>query len=381
MEIRNSHRGKKKLLIIDPQNDFSDPNPYTGRKGGSLAVPGATKDYAKIIQFLEKYGIDEVHVSLDSHSTRHIGHPGFWVVHDEKNGQWIDATNVNGLTILKIDLSNTRTFQSCVNMKAQEYYNQMPLDITGYNIVTGTTNKFLPRIYNKRQYDKLIDYVRNYLVSFITSDESTEASVQKLQPWIWPDHCIMDTPGHKVADELEHYLQEWINKKTCNRHEKKLCYHTKGRNNLVEMYSILSGECPMADQDIETLSTYIDCDCRNEADSAGQASYIAACQNLSLNTKMNYGLLHALFKDDATVYVCGEAKTHCVKSTVMDCMKYIKLNEGFNFPDQLVLLANMTSPIPQTPDDIEALVKAGGGIVWRPELRNHARAPTYITGR
>lgn len=56
-------KGKVMVLIIDPQNSFTDLP-----ERGSLAVDGASKDYERLIKMLDalQENIDEIHVSLDT---------------------------------------------------------------------------------------------------------------------------------------------------------------------------------------------------------------------------------------------------------------------------------------------------------------------------
>ena len=60
------------LLIIDPQVDFHG--------GGSLAVPGAEEDSARIAELIDSLGpeISEIIVTLDTHFPMHIAHSCFW---------------------------------------------------------------------------------------------------------------------------------------------------------------------------------------------------------------------------------------------------------------------------------------------------------------
>lgn len=52
------------------------------------------------------------------------------------------------------------------------------------------------------------------------------------------------------------------------------------------------------------------------------------------------------------IFICGQAKTHCVKSSLIDLMEYAK-EKGVE-SDRIVLLSNMTSPICGAIDDIVA---------------------------
>ena len=61
------------LLVIDPQNDFCDPN-------GSLFVPGADEDMKRLGGFIErvKDKLNDIHVTLDCHRKVDIAHPIWW---------------------------------------------------------------------------------------------------------------------------------------------------------------------------------------------------------------------------------------------------------------------------------------------------------------
>ncbi len=70
-----------------------------------MAVTCASSDYSKIINFIKNNPIDEVHVSLDTHNERHIGHPVFWD-RLSANCHWTPADDTDGLTILSINGEN-----------------------------------------------------------------------------------------------------------------------------------------------------------------------------------------------------------------------------------------------------------------------------------
>ena len=58
------------LLVIDPQNDFCDPN-------GSLYVPGAQDDMDRLASLIDKMRdrLTDIHVTMDSHRKVDISHP------------------------------------------------------------------------------------------------------------------------------------------------------------------------------------------------------------------------------------------------------------------------------------------------------------------
>jgi nicotinamidase/pyrazinamidase len=58
------------LLVIDPQNDFCDPN-------GSLYVPGADGDMKRLARLVDRMRgkLSQIHVTLDSHRKVDVSHP------------------------------------------------------------------------------------------------------------------------------------------------------------------------------------------------------------------------------------------------------------------------------------------------------------------
>ena len=62
------------LLIIDPQNDFCDP------QNGTLYVPGAEQDMLRLATMIDRLRdkLVDIHVTLDSHHMVDIAHPIFW---------------------------------------------------------------------------------------------------------------------------------------------------------------------------------------------------------------------------------------------------------------------------------------------------------------
>lgn len=85
------------LLIIDPQNDFCDPN-------GSLFVPGANEDMKRLAGLVTRLRdkLADISITLDSHRIVDISHPTWWKdsaghapapftiigADDVRNGRW-----------------------------------------------------------------------------------------------------------------------------------------------------------------------------------------------------------------------------------------------------------------------------------------------------
>ena len=298
---------KNVLLIIDPQNDFTE--------GGSLQVPGATEDYENMITMLNSVGdkFNEIHVSLDTHTENHIGHPNFW--------KQTDGSDIpNSIFILDIDSNDT---------------------ITGKNILIGVPNVdqtpsivVVPREENL----DLLQYVKEYLKWFNTS-----VNTHGQRCFIWFQHCIEKSDGHKVADILKTKLDEMGT---------KVHYHIKGQNNLAEMYSIFKAERPVSTKDATTLADFIYGGV-NTTDGESSETYEGVIQLKNLKTDLNIELLNNLLgtkEAQNTVYICGEARTHCVKSSAIDLLEYVREN---NYDEtKIVFIKNASSPIMATPNDI-----------------------------
>lgn len=347
--INGSKREKNILLIIDPQNSFSDEK--TGvRKTGSLAVTNSSNDYLKIISFIEKNKafIDEIHISLDTHTDRHIGHVDFWQSRAIGEETFNDCTEVemrDVLRILRVDIDKTRGNK-----------------IIGSSILEGKPDReYIPRNYsggNSTEYTRLCKYVESYILSY-NRGKNKHSQV----PWIWPKHCIEGSDGHKIAVELQSRLDVFAIEKPGS-----VKYHIKGQNNLAEMFSIFSAEFPVIDKTTKELKNYIYTGSKTEPfPESGASSYEEAISKLNLNTRPNAVFMNSLLGDNNRVFVCGEAKTHCVRSSIIDLME----NKPGLDSDRIVLLANMTSPIPGTPGDeagtnIEGDVVTAGYTVFAP---------------
>ena len=303
---------KNVLLIIDPQIDFTE--------GGSLQVPGATEDYENMITMLNSVGdkFNEIHVSLDTHTENHIGHPNFWI---QTNGSDIP----NSIFILDIDSNDT---------------------ITGSNILVGVPNvDHTPSIVvvPRQNNTDLLKYVKDYLKWFNTS---TNTHGQRC--FIWFQHCIEKSPGHKVADILKKKLDEM----GTNEMGTKVHYHIKGQNNLAEMYSIFKAERPVSTDDASLLADFI-YGGLNTTDGESSETYEGVIELKNLKTDLNIELLNSLLgtkEAQNTVYICGEARTHCVKSSAIDLLEYVRKN-GYD-ETKIVFIKNASSPIMATPNDI-----------------------------
>lgn len=253
---------KTVLFIIDPQIDF--------HPGGSLGVPGADGDSARIADFINQNldRIDEIHVSLDSHHRIHIAHGVFW-----KNPQ---GEHPPPFTLIRHD-----------------------------DVVRGDWTPADPgMLQHAKDYTHALEEKGRFVLC------------------IWPEHCLIGTPGHAVVPVLNEALQAWV-----KANMKVVEYVHKGTNCQSEMYSALSAEVPVA----------------------GDAT-----------TELNHALL-ARLQQAQQVLICGEAKSHCVNYTMRDL-----LANWTGDPAQLVLLEDCASAVPgfeAAADAFVADMKAAGCTV------------------
>ena len=141
------------LLIIDPQQDFCNPN-------GSLFIPGSTEDIDRLSVMIKrlKNKISNIHVTLDSHHPVDIAH-----------SIWFRDTNGNHPTPF--------THITASDMK---------------NRIWGTTQP--------DAYKRTLAYL-----------EALE--IGKRYPHvIWPNHCLIGTEGNAIMPQLNEAFLEWTNR-------------------------------------------------------------------------------------------------------------------------------------------------------------------------
>jgi nicotinamidase/pyrazinamidase len=169
------------LLVIDPQNDFCDP------QKGSLYVNGAEKDMERVANLVKSYGqnIKKIHVTLDCHHLIDVAHPLMW---RDSTGKNPDPFTIFGSQEIKDGV-------------------------------------WIPVLPSLRQ--KFIDYC-----------EALETS-KKYKLCIWPPHCLIGSEGNNVIPVLFEALAEWEKSKIDN-----VDYVSKGSNPFTEHYSAVKSEVP-----------------------------------------------------------------------------------------------------------------------------------------
>lgn len=138
------------LLIIDPQNDFCDSR-------GTLCVPGAAEDCARLTQMISRLGsqLNSIHVTMDTHHLFHIAHPIFWL---DKEGR-------------------------------------MPAP---YTIITS-------EMLQQGTYRAAVPQYQHYAVEYVNTLEKTG----KYSLCIWPPHCLIGSWGHDIYAPLSDSLVQW----------------------------------------------------------------------------------------------------------------------------------------------------------------------------
>lgn len=232
------------LLVIDPQNDFMD------YPDSSLPVPGANADMNRLAAMIRRVGpkFADIHATLDSHRVIDVGHPGMW-----RNSR---GDKPAPFTIISAD------------------------DIEN--------DVWTPRSHAHRR--RLLAYAR-------TLEKQGNYPLM-----VWPEHCLIGTPGHNVHAELMAALQEWEHKEFAS-----VDYVVKGTNIFTEHYGALMAEVPDPDDP---------------------------------STGLNTTLLQVLAEADI-VAIAGEALSHCVKSTVTQ----IADNIGPEHAKKFHILVDCSSPV------------------------------------
>jgi len=208
-------------LIVDPQVDFHE--------NGSLEVKGANEDTERLSNMIETdealKQITQINVTLDSHQILDISHASFWVDDEGKNPAPFTL-------ILHSDVIDGKW---------------------------------------KTARSEFQDHAINYLQALKDNG--------KFQHCIWPNHCIIGSPGHAIVPRLNKALEKW-----CSVSRDTVNYACKGSNILTEMYSALKAEVPLDDD---------------------------------VNTQLNTQLIDRLLLADK-ILVAGQALSHCVNFTVRD---------------------------------------------------------------
>ena len=143
---------KISLLIIDPQNDFVDPQ-------GALSVTGAAQDAERLAKLINRLGsqITSINLSLDSHQRYDISQPLWFFDHNGEAPKPFTVITAN-------DLVQGRWFT----------------------------------------HEDLAEHTLNYL--------QTLEKQGRYPHVIWPEHCLIGSEGHAVYPEIQEALHTWASR-------------------------------------------------------------------------------------------------------------------------------------------------------------------------
>jgi nicotinamidase/pyrazinamidase len=172
----------KKLLIIDPQNDFCDiPN-------AALPVAGASADLQRLTAWIAQHGgqLDGITVTLDSHASVAVERTTFW--------QTAQGDAVSPFTF-----------------------------ITSADLQAGT---YLPR-----------DKSKTPAVAAMLAQLTGRGRPGLV---VWPVHCVTGTWGHNIYGELAAQLQVWEFAR-----QRAVVKALKGEYPLTEHFGIFEADAPV----------------------------------------------------------------------------------------------------------------------------------------
>lgn len=259
------------LVVIDPQNSFCKVIPQAEQQvlhDGELCVPGAWESMAvRLPAFVKRLGkkLRKISTTLDSHRSNHISHgslykdskgnrPAPFTIMREENGSIIGSV---------FDASK------------------------GCLVDVGTYYGVVPSVHKK---------IVDYLVKLRAGN--------KFPHCIWPNHCLIGTPGHNIVAPLFEAFLEWSDSNL-----RDVNYVTKGSNTWVEHFSAVKAE--VEDPNDPT-------------------------------TQVNMDFIKTLEEDDEIIFA-GEARSHCLNNTVRDIVAFSSSDE---FVKKCVLLTDACDDVP-----------------------------------
>lgn len=289
------------FLIIDPQNDFVDPK-------GSLSVPGASDDMDRLAAFISanQEKVSGIAVSLDTHDVIDISHPTFWLDPEGKN--------VEPFTVIKHKEAKGRKYTAAITQDEFGGIKKVDVNAPDYD------------------FDVHMTYQRGSVEYLNDLEEAGK------QHTIWPIHCVSGSWGHAIYDPLMKVIKDW-SVATAQNH--KVLF--KGQFTFSEHYGIFEAEVPVA-QVSETT--------RHSMMVQNLIGYLVGTAQFGYDNGMD------------KVYLCGEAKSHCVATSIKQILDFSKDDDDFALLlKKLVIVEDCMSPVAgfeNLADDIFAEAKEAG---------------------
>jgi nicotinamidase-related amidase len=158
--------------------------------------------------------------------------------------------------------------------------------------------------------------LKQYCIEYTTRLEASK----KFMLCIWPEHCLIGSPGHCIEGNIMDALNEWS-----AFTGKSVEFVMKGQNLLTEMYSALRAEV-----------------------------------EVSPDTRLNKPLLESL-KSSGRILICGQALSHCVNYTARDLIDNMPGEEH-----KVQILKNCSSSVTSFERDgdefLKYILKKGGKV-------------------
>ena len=242
------------LLLVDVQKDF--------HPGGSLAIPTASDDAARIASFITKHAksIHRIVVTLDTHPKWHIAHPTFWTrapaaaaaaatestddAHGKEEEEDIIGQHPAPFTVI-----------SSEDIRLKKW---IPTSIPNNNSTTTSTSAAAADCVDKAIFAKGGAIPENLFSSTTSTSSSMDlttycaeyahrlesSSNRKFSLTIWPEHCILGTVGHDIVDDVALAISAWKEEEVVGT-SRTVEYIQKGMNPYTEMYSAICAEVPV----------------------------------------------------------------------------------------------------------------------------------------
>lgn len=280
------------LVAIDPQNDFcaNDNNPY-GLPKGSLCVDGAQEDMERLAAFTKDIGdhLDAIHITLDQHHDVDIAHP-----------MWFSDENGDAAPPLTVMLYNEQddTFSGLL---FPDYQNSRKFRVRKLGKVgwTASLTGGKPMSYHA--------YTAWYIKQLTAKDRYAHV--------IWPEHCLIGTPGANVYPAFMDAAQDWARSRA-----RTLTFVAKGSNPFTEHFSAVQAEVQLPNDP---------------------------------STQLNAGWVATLEQMDR-VFLAGEALSHCLCHTGKDTVS------AFSSPEhvkKITVLTDCASSVPTFEDQGSAFLQ------------------------